>query len=99
MSRPDTLRAVSTAAGWSVARTLDSRGNELMDGENRISWDTLNLNAMQLDQVGKPLKALHAMQSRDEPLLTEVTIMRMSGDEDGELCLTDRLLEAEARSA
>lgn len=101
-SRPETLRGGSTATGRSVAATLTSIVNDriLGRGENKISWDTMNFNSMQPHQVGKPMKALQSIYKRDTRLPEEITIMQLNAvDESNQLCLTDRLCEAEERAA
>ena len=101
-SRPDTLRGDSTAAGRSVAETLASIINDRIRGEteNRVSWDTMDFNAMQPDQIGKPLKAVHGIYQREGRIPQEITVMDTAlPEKTDQLCLTDRLYQAEARAA
>jgi hypothetical protein len=104
VSTPDTLRGVSTlpAEAGSKYGTLESAQDHALDGRvnNKISWDTMDFNTLQADQVGRPLKAMQSIYKRDAPLPEEITIMRVSIPEDKEdMCLTDKLEDAEARAA
>lgn len=98
------MRGVSTlpAEAGSKYGTLESAQDHALDGRvnNKISWDTMDFNTLQADQVGRPLKAMQSIYKRDAPLPEEITIMRVSIPEDKEdMCLTDKLEDAEARAA
>lgn len=101
-SRPDTLRGGSTAAGRSVGVSLSSIVNDRIFARegNKVSWDTMNFNTMQADQIGKPMKAVQSIYKKDERIPEEITIMQLHAVRESEqFCLTDRLNEAEERAA
>jgi hypothetical protein len=100
MSKPDTLRAASVGGTRSGQATIVTFDNFNARHGNQVSWDTIDLDAMNPERVGKPLKAIHSLYQRDAPIPDEITILRVSIPDDAkvEVCLTDKLLDAETKS-
>jgi hypothetical protein len=100
MSRPDTLRGASTTGGRSKYGSVGSVDNFNGHGGHQISWDTMDLNTRQKEQVGRPLKAIQSLYHRETPIPEEIRIMRVSIPEDNKdnMCLTDKLNDAESRA-
>lgn len=101
MSKPDTMRATSTKGARSKLASVGSVDNFHVRHGTRVSWDTMDLDTMQPEQVGRPLKAIQSLYRREIPLPEEITIMRVAVTDDnkGNMCLTDKLNETEARAA
>lgn len=100
MSKPDTLRGASTAGGRSKYGSIGSVDNFNGRGGHQVSWDTMDLNTLQKEQAGRPLKAIQSLYHREAPIPEEITIMQVAIFEDNvdHMCLTDKLNDAEARS-
>ena len=100
MSKPDTLRGASVGAGRSKQATVSTFDNFNARHGNQVSWDTVDLETMHPDRAGKPLKAIQSLYHREAPIPEEITILRVSIPDKGrdELCLTDKLIDAETRS-
>ena len=96
VSNPETIRGLHGVAdrGRSTLISLDS-GSFAPNGrlENNLSWDTMDLNNKSIVETGQPLRALESLNTRKRPIPDEVTVM-IAGNN---ICLTDRLNDAEAR--
>ena len=96
VSSPETICGVHGVAdrGRSTLRSLDS-GSFAPNGrlENNLSEDTMDLNNKNMVQTGQPLRALESLNTRKRPIPDEVTVL-ITGNN---ICLTDRLNDAEAR--
>ncbi len=101
MSKPETMRASSTTAGRSKHASIGSVDNYHGRRGNRVSWDTMDLATMQPEQAGRPLKAIQSLYRREVPLPEEITILRVAIEEHNKdnMCLTDKLNDAEARAS
>jgi hypothetical protein len=100
MSKPDTLRGASTVGGRSRLASVGSVDNFNGRGGHQVSWDTMDLNTLQKEQAGRPLKAIQSLYHREMPIPDEITIMRVAIPEDNKnnMCLTDKLNDAEGRA-
>jgi hypothetical protein len=101
VSTPETLKGESVTDQRSRYGTVESAADFALDGRanNTISWDTMDLNTNRGQHVGQPLQAMKSLYMRDTPIPEEVTIICASTFEGKEnMCLTDRLEDAEVRS-
>jgi hypothetical protein len=102
VSTPDTLRVQSVQEERSKYGTLDSAAGHALDDRrinNTLSWDTMDLKTMQPADVGHPIRAMKSLYKSDAPIPEEITIICapiLEGKE--EMCLTDRLKDAQERS-
>jgi Kinesin motor domain len=100
MSKPDTLRGASTSGTRKQHGTIVTFDNFHARHGNQVSWDTVDLDTMQPEHAGKPMKALQSLYPRDAPIPREITILRVSSPDNvqDEKCLTDKLLDAETKT-
>lgn len=99
MSKPDTLVAPSMGIAHSRHGTIETFDNFNARHGNQVSWDTIGLDTMHPERAGKPLKAIQTLYHRETPMPEEVTILRVSvPDNKDEMCLTQKLNDAEMRS-
>jgi hypothetical protein len=101
VSTPETLKGESVPDQRSRYGTVESAADFALDGRanNTISWDTMDLNTNRGQHVAQPLQAMKSLYMRDTPIPEEVTIICASTFEGKEnMCLTDRLEDAEVRS-
>ena len=101
VSRPDTLLGASALEEESKYGTIDSEVDHALDGRanNTLSWDTMDIASLRPGQRGKPLETLKTLQNRERPIPDEITTITVSPIHGAvDICITDRLEDAEARA-
>mmetsp|Transcript_29307 Transcript_29307/g.79322 ORF Transcript_29307/g.79322 Transcript_29307/m.79322 type:complete len:770 (+) Transcript_29307:261-2570(+) len=101
VSCPETIRGGGNhPGGESIFRSLDGSISFAPNGRlgRSLSWDATDAVDLGSYRTGRPLSALESMRARKRPLPVEVTVMNtMLTSERNNMCLTDRLIDAEAR--